>query len=80
MLKDGETAAIVPPDRPEAAAAALDRLLAEPGLAERLGANARRLSEGFTWDKRAERIEAFLEARLRAAQPSARTSLAPTAL
>lgn len=81
LLKDGEAAMIVPPELPQEAAAALDRLLAEPGLSERLGANARRLSENLTWDKRAEKIEAFLEARLRAlAQPSARTSLAPTAL
>lgn len=81
LLKDGETAMIVPPDQPRAAAAALDRLLGEPALAARLGANARLLSEGLTWDRRAERIESFIEARLRAsAQPSARASLVPTAL
>ena len=66
LLRDEENALLVPPDQPQAAAAALDRLLHEPGLAGRLGAAARRLSADFTWDRRAEKISAFLEARLAA--------------
>ena len=64
LLRDGENALLVAPDRPEVAAAALDRLLNEPGLADRLGGAGRRLSSEFTWDRRAERISAFLAARL----------------
>lgn len=64
LLSDGENALLVPPGRPDLAAAALDRILHEPGLAARLSANARRGAEGLTWDKRAEKIAAFLEARL----------------
>ena len=36
LLRDGDNALLVPPGRPELAAAALDRILGEPGLAERL--------------------------------------------
>jgi glycosyltransferase involved in cell wall biosynthesis len=64
LLADGETALLVEPDRAEAAAAALDRLLAEPGLAARLSANALALAHELTWDRRAEAIAAFLRRRL----------------
>ncbi len=66
LLADGDTALLVPPDRPEAAAAALDRLLREPGLAEKLSQRALRSAEALTWDRRAEKIADFLEARLSA--------------
>ncbi len=65
LLTDGETALLVPPDDPEAAAAALDRLR-EPALAARLGAAAYAQSARLTWDARAEKIETFLKARLSA--------------
>jgi glycosyltransferase involved in cell wall biosynthesis len=64
LLSDGENALLVPPGDPEAAAAALDRLR-DPDLAARLGANALGHAGDLTWDHRAERIAAFLEARLR---------------
>jgi glycosyltransferase involved in cell wall biosynthesis len=63
LLIHGETAWLVEPD-PEAAAEALDRLLADTALSERLSANALSLSERLTWDRRAERIAAFLKQRL----------------
>jgi len=66
LLKHDENALLVPPERPEVAAAALDRLLGDPALAERLGAAARLLSKDLTWDRRAEKVSTFLEARLRA--------------
>jgi glycosyltransferase involved in cell wall biosynthesis len=64
LLRDGENALLVPPGQPEAAAEALDRILEEPGLAARLGASARAQAQALTWDARAGRIAAFLEARL----------------
>lgn len=65
LLKDGDNALLVPPDRPHDAAAALDRIFAEPELAARLGDRAARLAEALTWDARGERIAAFLAARLK---------------
>jgi glycosyltransferase involved in cell wall biosynthesis len=64
LLRDGDTACLVPPDEPHAAAAALDRLLGDAKLAQRLAANAKRLAAGLSWDHRAEKIENFLERRL----------------
>jgi glycosyltransferase involved in cell wall biosynthesis len=64
VLRDGDNALLVPPDRPDAAAAALGRILADPPLAARLGEAAARTAAGLGWDARAERIAAFLEARL----------------
>ena len=64
LLTDGENALLVPPGDPQAAAEALDRLR-DPALAARLGANALAHAGDLTWDRRAERIAAFLEARLR---------------
>jgi glycosyltransferase involved in cell wall biosynthesis len=40
--QDGETGLVVPPDNPSALAAALDRLLADPTLRQRMGEAARR--------------------------------------
>ena len=65
LLTDGENALLVPPGDPAAAAAALDRLR-EPALAARLGNAAYALAAELTWDKRAEKIEVFLTARLSA--------------
>lgn len=72
LLGDRDNALLVPPDDPAAAARALDRILQEPGLAERLGRSALATAAGLTWDKRAEKIETFLSPRLRARWPSPR--------
>jgi glycosyltransferase involved in cell wall biosynthesis len=73
LLLDGKTASLVQPDLPEAAAAALHRLLADSQLGKKLGVNARQLSHGLTWDSRAAKISDFLEGRL-AAQRSVYSS------
>ena len=50
-LLDGETGLLVDPERPAEIAAALERLLTEPGLGERLvAAGQERLRAQFTWD------------------------------
>lgn len=64
LLEHGTNAWLVPPDNSDAAAEGLDRLLGDPALADRLAANALRLSEGLTWDARGQKIERFLRERL----------------
>ena len=64
MLEDGENALLVPPGDPGIAAAALDRILGDRKLAARLGEAALDQARELTWDQRAERIDAFLAARL----------------
>lgn len=69
LLSDGDNALLVPPGDPEAAAMALDRL-ADPALAARLGAAARTHAADLSWDRRAEKIQGFLAARLQAVRRS----------
>lgn len=64
LLRDGDNALLVSPGSPAAAAAALDRLLGDPAMAKALSEASRRTARELTWDRRAEKIEAFLEARL----------------
>ena len=49
LLKHEKDALLVPPNDPEAMAAAVRRTLTEPGLAARLSENARRKAEQFDW-------------------------------
>ena len=49
LLEHDRDALLVPPDDPQAMAAAVRRILTEPGLAERLSRNARRKAERFDW-------------------------------
>jgi glycosyltransferase involved in cell wall biosynthesis len=49
LVRDGETGLLAPADDPEALATAVRRVLAEPALAARLSANARRDAEAFDW-------------------------------
>ena len=65
LLVDGDNALLVPPRAPEAAIRALDCILGDSILADRLGAGALASARELTWDRRAEKIEAFLEARIR---------------
>jgi len=49
LWEDGVDALLVPPNDPEAMAAAVSRILNEPGLAEKLSRNARKKAEQFDW-------------------------------
>jgi len=60
VLRDGENALLVPPERPDLFAAAVRRLLDDPALAARLAQQARRDAEDHTWERRAARIVAAL--------------------
>lgn len=49
LWEDGMDILLVPPDDSEAMANAVQRILTEPGLAERISSNARKKSERFDW-------------------------------
>lgn len=70
VLEDGATALLVPPEDPEAMAAALGRLLDDPALAGRLGAAARaRVLRDFAPEAVAARTIRFVEGLARGAPP-----------
>ena len=60
VLTADRTALLVAPDDPRALASAFDRLIDEPALAASLAQAATALAPAFSWDKRAERLEAAL--------------------
>ncbi|PSJ61522.1 glycosyltransferase [Pseudaminobacter soli (ex Li et al. 2025)] len=50
IIADGDDGVLVPPKDPDSLALALKRLIENPGLRERLGREARRTAERFSWD------------------------------
>jgi glycosyltransferase involved in cell wall biosynthesis len=75
VVIDGETGLVVVPEDPAQLADALERILYEPGLADRMGAEAhRRLRRDASWDVVAELVEAALEQPLDAVRGRRRTS------
>jgi glycosyltransferase involved in cell wall biosynthesis len=56
VVEEGRTGLLVPPGDVPALAAALDRVLHEPGLAERLGRCAAERSAGWSWPVLARRV------------------------
>jgi glycosyltransferase involved in cell wall biosynthesis len=59
-VRHGETGFLVPHGDASAMAAAMDRLAASRELVERLGGNARRFAESFTWERAADETERHL--------------------
>jgi glycogen(starch) synthase len=70
VVADGETGLLVPPGDAPALAAAVDRLLADPALAKRLGASARSRAAAWSWPELAGRVAAIYDDCLRAASRS----------
>jgi D-inositol-3-phosphate glycosyltransferase len=67
LVADGETGLLVPPRDAPALRAAVERLLEDPGLRERLGLAGRDLArERFGWDGVIERTIALYERALEA--------------
>ncbi len=61
LLVDGVNGLLVPPGDPLALRGALARIANGRGLAERLGAEARRTAEAYAWDRVQPRLERVLE-------------------
>jgi glycosyltransferase involved in cell wall biosynthesis len=59
VLRNDIEALLVPPGDGVALAAAIRRLIAEPGTAERLGRAAADAAPAYSWGRRAERLEAL---------------------
>lgn len=68
-VADGRTGILVPHGDVEALSGAIFRILRDPQARERMGAAARKFSEGFTWERSARTMEAFLQARVAGAHP-----------
>jgi glycosyltransferase involved in cell wall biosynthesis len=64
IATDGVHALLCAPNAPEELAGAIARLLDNPDLAARLAAEGRRRAAAFSWEARAGRLAAFLQARL----------------
>ncbi|MEO6238494.1 MAG: glycosyltransferase family 4 protein [Vicinamibacterales bacterium] len=69
VLRDNENAVLVEPGSAEAFASAIRRLLEDPALASRLAHAALADVPQYTWKRRAERIEALLEAVVKETAP-----------
>jgi glycosyltransferase involved in cell wall biosynthesis len=61
LLQDGCDALLVPPDDAHALGAAIRRLLADRGLAERLARRAFESAPRYSWDARAAKLRTLLE-------------------
>ena len=61
VLAEGATGLLVPPEDPEALAAALDRLLRDRALAARLAERGRERADDYDWERLAEQVLAVYE-------------------
>ena len=71
LIRDGETGLLVPPRSPQDLAAAMRRLLDEPGLRGRLADAAYPLARAHTWERTAERTLAVYRAAMAARRGAA---------
>jgi glycosyltransferase involved in cell wall biosynthesis len=71
VVTDGESGLLVHPGSVEELARALERLLTDPQLAERLGANGRReVATRFNWGEVVNRVESVYESLIEAKRPA----------
>jgi len=75
LVRDGETGLRVPRRQPIALARALDRLLRDEALRQRLGENARRWAQGFAWSIIADRVLNLYDEVLKTNRGRARPSI-----
>ena len=61
VVDDGVTGMLVPPDAPDALAAAISELYRSPDLLTEMGRAALRRSAGFTWDRSIDTLERVLK-------------------
>ena len=61
ILEPDRSALLVEPNRPEALAGAIGRLLDDARLADRLRRNGRVLAKDYSWGRRADRLLKFLQ-------------------
>ncbi len=66
VLTQGDTALLCQPDSGQALAKTIEEAIDNPGLADRLGAQALALSERYSWDSRVKGIMEFAKKRLAA--------------
>jgi phosphatidylinositol alpha-mannosyltransferase len=59
VVRDGVDGLLVPPNDPDALAAALRRILLEPGLASSLAASGRERARSYSWEVVVPRLEAI---------------------
>ncbi len=59
VLRRGEQGLLVPPRDPKALAAAVERLLGDPGLRAEMSASGRARAEEFSWDRITAKVEAY---------------------
>jgi glycosyltransferase involved in cell wall biosynthesis len=69
LLEHDRDALLVPPNDSKAMAGAVERILAEPGLAEKLTRNARQKAEQFDWQVTMPKWEALFDEALDLTQP-----------
>jgi len=60
-VEDGRTGILVPPDDPRALADGIQKLIQNPGWAEEIADRAFHHSARYHWERRAERITAFIQ-------------------
>jgi glycosyltransferase involved in cell wall biosynthesis len=69
VVRDGESAVLVPPEDAPAIAGALKRLYEDPVLRRRIGSEAEALAARYTWSARAKAILETVQAGTRSASP-----------
>jgi glycosyltransferase involved in cell wall biosynthesis len=57
LVVDGELGTLVPVDDPAAMRGALERLVSDPDVYERMSAAARANAEAYSWERVSERFE-----------------------